>query len=113
MPLNLDRRDRRLLVICGSIFVLSALLAVFLSPSQSGAQFATSYSSASHGAKATYLLLRESGYRAERWTKPPAEIGDPQNTLLILADPSDVPTQADRVALKKFLNAGGELLLAR
>lgn len=112
MPLNLDRRDRRLLVICGSVFVLSALLAVFLSPSQSDAQFATSYSSASRGAKATYLLLRESGYHAERWTKPPADLGDARNTLLILADPTDVPTQADRLAVSKFLNGGGELLLS-
>jgi Domain of unknown function (DUF4350) len=112
MPLNLDAGDRRLLVASTTVFVLSAVLAVFLSPSESDAKYATSYSAASEGAKATYLLLRESGYRAERWTRPPAELSDARNTLLIIADPSDIPAQADKSALEKFLRNGGELVLA-
>ena len=74
MPLKLSPEDRRLLIVAGAVFVVSALLAIVLSPAESEAQFATSYSVASEGAKAAYLLLRESGYRVERWTRPPAEL---------------------------------------
>ena len=112
MPLNLDAGDRRLLIASTTVFVLSAVLAVFLSPSESDAKYATSYSAASEGAKAAYLLLRESGYHAEHWTRPPDELSDARNTLLIIADPSDIPTQADKTALDKFLSNGGELMLA-
>ncbi len=112
MPLKLSPEDRRLVVIAGSVFLLSALLAVFLSPAESDAQFATSYSDASEGAKAAYLLLRESGYRVERWTRPPAELKDAPNTLLIIADPTDIPAQADKNVLGKFMSDGGVVVLA-
>lgn len=112
MPLKLSPEDRRLLIVAGAVFVVSALLAIVLSPAESEAQFATSYSVASEGAKAAYLLLRESGYRVERWTRPPAELRAAANTVLILTDPTVVPTQADKDALGKFLSEGGEVVLA-
>jgi hypothetical protein len=112
MPLNLSREDRRLVIVATSLFVVCSLLAIFLTPGESDAQFATTYSTAPQGAKAAYLLLRESGYRIDRWEHPPAELADPQNALLIIADPLDVPSQADRDALEKFLSDGGQVLLA-
>ena len=112
MPLKLSPEDRRLIVIAASVFLISTLLAIFLTPGESQAEYATTYSTASEGAKAAYLLLRESGYRVDRWERPPAELTDAQNSLLILTDPSEVPAEADKVALKKFMSNGGELLLA-
>jgi len=112
MPLKLSPEDRRLALIAAAVFLVSAGLAVFLSPSESSANFATSYSAASEGAKAAYLLLQESGYRVERWSRPPAELNDPANTIVIIADPVDLPEQADREALAKFMDNGGEVVLA-
>jgi len=112
MPIKFSPEDRRLVAVTATVFVLSALLAIFLSPAESDAQFATSYSTASKGAKAAYLLLRESGYRAERWIRSPAELGDAQNTLLIITDPNVVPTQSDKDALGKFMSDGGVIVLA-
>jgi len=112
MSLKLSPEDRRLVVIAAALFLASTLLAIFLTPSESDAQFATTYSTASQGAKAAFLLLRESGYHVERWERPPAELRDPEKTLLIVTDPVEVPTQADKDALKKFIANGGEVLLA-
>jgi len=112
MPLNLSREDRRLVIAAATIFLLSAFLAILLSPPESETKFATSYSSASEGAKAAYLLLHESGYNITRWRRPPAELGDARGTLLIVTDPNQIPTQSERDALTKFVNDGGVLLLA-
>ncbi len=112
MPLNLGREDRRLVYVAAGVFLVSAVLALLLSPAESDAQFATSYSAASEGAKAAYLLLRESGYQVDRWSRPPADLTDAANTILIIADPVGVPAQADKDALKKFLSDGGEVVLA-
>ncbi|HUI83398.1 MAG TPA: DUF4350 domain-containing protein [Candidatus Binatia bacterium] len=112
MPLKLSPEDRRLLLAASAVFLLSALLAIFLSPGESDAQYATTWSAASAGAKAAYLVLRESGYRVERWSRPPAELSNPANTLLILTDPNTLPTEADRAALATFMTGGGVIMLA-
>jgi hypothetical protein len=112
MPLNLSPEDRRLLIVASVVFLASTVLAILLSPAESDAKLATTYSAAPEGAKAAYLLLHESGYRVERWARSPAEIGDPANTLLIITDPTVLPTEGDKDTLGKFLSAGGEVLLA-
>lgn len=112
MPLNLSREDRRLVIIAATVFATSTLLAIFLAPTASDAHFATTYSTASEGTKAAYLLLRESGYRVERWSHPPAELNDAPNTLLVLTDPDETPAQGDKSALEKFLSGGGVIVLA-
>jgi Domain of unknown function (DUF4350) len=112
MPLNLSPEDRRLVVVASVVFLASALLAIFLSPAENDAEYATSYSAASEGAKAAYLLLKESGYRIERWSRPPDELKDAKNTLLIVTDPVDFPAQNEKSALDKFMADGGEIVLA-
>jgi len=112
MPLKLGPEDRRFVIVAGSVFLISAMLAIVLSPSESDAKLATSYSTASEGAKAAYLLLRESGYRVERWTRPPAQLSDARDTLLIITDPFEVPSQIDKNALDKFMSDGGEVVLS-
>ncbi len=112
MPLKLSSEDRRLMIVAATIFVVSAVLAIFLSPADSDAKFATTYSAASEGAKAAYLLLRESGYRVERWSRAPSQLTDPQNTLLIVTDPQQMPTQGEKDGLNAFMNRGGVVVLA-
>ena len=46
MPLNLSREDRRLVIIAASLFLVCSLLAIVLTPGESDAQFATTYSTA-------------------------------------------------------------------
>jgi len=112
MPLSLSREDRRLLIVAGSLFVICALLAIIFTPGASEARFATSYSAAAEGAKAAYLLLQESGYPVERWSRPPAELSDPDETILFLTDPTELPTQMDKDALEKFLTDGGVIVVS-
>ncbi len=112
MPLKLAPEDRRLVAVAASVFVLSIALAIFLVPAESAAHFASSYSTASEGAKAAYLLLSETGYRVQRWSRPPAELNDASHTLLILTDPQELPTQSEKDALGKFMSNGGVIVLA-
>lgn len=112
MPLNLSPQDRRLLIVGGVVFTISVLLAIIFRPTASDSHFATSYSTASEGAKAAYLLLQESGYRVERRARPPANLSDPRTTLLIITDPTEYPTADDKAALDRFLSGGGEIVLA-
>ena len=71
----------------------------------------SSYSAASGGAKAAYLLLKESGYHVERWDKPPRDLpkGD-LSALLILADPIWQMDHEHRLAVQRFLASGGRVL---
>jgi hypothetical protein len=73
----------------------------------------STYETRSGGAKATYTLIEELGYPVERWSKSPAELPeDPLNTLLIIAVSQRVPTDAERVALNRFVGRGGTVLIA-
>lgn len=110
MPLELDSRDRRSLAIAGGVFVLLILVALVLAPDTDSARAVpTTYSSASGGAKAAWLLLRQAGYHVERWERPPASLPNAANTVLVLADPSTYPTKEDREALRAFLGRGGRI----
>ena len=111
MALALDRSDRRSLTIAGGIFVLLVGVALVLAPdTDSTREVPTTYSTASGGAKAAWLLLRETGYRVQRWERPPADLRDPAGTLLILADPSAFPAERDRKALNDFVRGGGRII---
>jgi hypothetical protein len=110
MPLALSRGDRRLLIAGGTIFVLLIGLGSLLAPTK-GADHPTTYSAASGGAKALYLLLHESGYDVARWEQPVYELPAGTRTTLILADPLEYPNDAERSALWKFVNSGGHVLV--
>lgn len=111
MPLALNRGDRRVLVLGGIVLALMLGVAfVIASGTGDRGEVTTSYSSSSAGCKAVYLLLAESGYRVERWEDPPAELSDPASTTLVLAEPSELPTDAERAAIDAFMRAGGYVI---
>src|SRR5262249_42321136 len=60
------------------------------------------------GAKAAYLLLKESGYGVQRWERQLIDL--PKGTTLVLADPQEAPTKEEREALKTFLWDGGRII---
>ena len=91
MPPALDPGDRKLLLIGGAILLLLIVATVVFAPSpdeEEGPGIPTTYSTANSGAQAAYLLLRELGYRSERWEKSPTELpADAEGKILILAGP--------------------------
>ncbi len=71
MPLKMDPKDRKLLLWAAFVFVLLiAGAVVFGGDAGAKSEIPSSYSTASGGAKAAYLLLSQAGYKVERWEKP-------------------------------------------
>jgi hypothetical protein len=116
MPSALDPGDRKLLLIAGAILLVLIVATVVLAPppeDKEGQGITTTYSTASNGAQAAYTLLRELGYRSERWEKSPAELpGDAEGKILILAEPANFPDKQEREALLGFARSGGWIVYA-
>ena len=107
MPMKLAAKDKKLMAGAGVVFVLLVVVAAIFSSNQgSKAEMPTTYSSGSGGAKAAYLLLQESGYASRRWEQPLTELPDPAGKTLILANPLESPTRAERTRLRKFVTDG-------
>jgi hypothetical protein len=109
MPLKINPRDRKLLLGSGIVFILLIVSVAFFGgePGEK-VEVPSSYSTASGGAKAAYLLLTESGYKVQRWERPLVDL--PKSSTLVLADPQEAPTREEREALKNFLWEGGRII---
>jgi hypothetical protein len=111
MPSALDPGDRKLLLITAAVLLVLISATVAFSPSPDDAEgqgIPTTYSTTKGGAQAAYLLLRELGYRSERWEKSPIELPSyPDGKILILASPSEFPSKQERAALMNFVRSGG------
>ena len=114
MPLTLaptlDPRDRKLFLGAAVVFVVLIVGAViFGGPAGQKLQVPSSYSTASDGAKAAYLLLSGAGYKEGRWEKPLTQLPNTAATLII-AEPMESPTQEERERLNAFISAGGRVI---
>ena len=109
MSLALNRSDRRPLLVGGGIFLVLIVLGLLVSP-PTDQELPTSYSAASGGTKAAFLLLEALGYQTHRWERPPVDLSEPQATTVIVAEPTDVQ-EGDREALLRFVDAGGLLVV--
>ena len=111
MPLKVDPQDRKLLLAAACVFVLLiAGAAVFGGGGGTKAEYPSSYSTASGGAKAAYLLLSRTGYREERWERPLNQLPQAMGKTLILAEPIEAPTRDERERLKAFISEGGHVI---
>jgi len=111
MPLKVDPKDRKLLLGAACVFVLLiAGAVVFGGEGGTKAEIPSSYSTASGGAKAAYLLLSEAGYKVERWESPLDQLPQAMGKTLILAGPQEAPTRDERERLKAFLSEGGHVI---
>jgi len=111
MPLKMDPKDRKLLVGAACVFVLLIAGAVgFGGEGGTKSDIPSSYSTASGGAKAAYLLLSDTGYNVHRWEKRLDELPQEAGKTLILAEPSEAPTHEERERLQAFLSDGGHLI---
>lgn len=113
MRVPLESGDRKLLIVSGTLLAVIAVVATVLAPPSETPSFGlpSSYSTASQGAKAAYLLLGELGYRVERWTRPPQDLpAQPQNVTLVLAEPFIPASSEERFRIRAFIFAGGRVL---
>ena len=111
MPAAVSAGDRKILFVAGGAFLLLVALGFLFAPSGSaGADAATTYSSASEGAKAAYLLLQETGYHVERWQHPATELKPDSNTVLIIADPGVLPNGKQKDSIERFVSGGGRVI---
>jgi hypothetical protein len=111
MSPKLSRSDRRLLLGAGLVFVLLVAAALLFSSAAPGqAEHPSSYSSASEGAKAAFLLLAQEGYRVQRWERPLSDLPQGSSQTLILAEPNEAPTREERERLKAFISEGGRVI---
>jgi hypothetical protein len=109
--MTLERSDRRLLIWAG-VFILLVIVALSFTEEEEESSVPSTYSSQSHGAKAAFLLLQESGYKVERWEQSPRDLpAHPRHTVLVLASPYRQPTRDEQNALQTFLSEGGRVLI--
>ncbi|MGH9396220.1 MAG: DUF4350 domain-containing protein [Terriglobia bacterium] len=112
---TLEPGDRNILIFAGLALVALAAAALLLGPPSRDVSlpFPSSYSTSSRGAKAAYLLLKQMGYKVERWPNPPDELPVPsagREVVLILADPFVPASAEERWQLRSFIARGGRIL---
>lgn len=110
MPGKLSSGDRKLLTIAGVALLVLVIIGFALSPTNTQSSVATTYSTASGGAKAAYLLLHETGYHVERWQHSATKLDAGTRTVLIVADPPTVPSPKEKEAIERFINSGGRVI---
>lgn len=111
MPLKVDPKDRKLLLGAAGVFVLLiAGAVVFGGDAGAKSEIPSSYSTASGGAKAAYLLLSQAGYNEERWERPLDQLPRAMGRTLILAEPEEAPTREEKDRLKAFISEGGHVI---
>ena len=113
MFLGIAGPDRKLLMIGGALLIVMLTVSVALSPPENSmpSPVPSTYSTQSAGAKAAYMLLSQLHYPVRRWEEPPTELPkDGSNTLLILSNPTQMPSTKEREALTNFIESGGHVL---
>jgi len=108
---RLTKTDTRLLWGAGACVLLLCAGIAVTAPTPESSPVPSIYSSSSGGARAAYLLLQELHFDVRVWEEAPA--GLPRRgpgAVLILAEPSEPPSEGDVAALRKFVQAGGRVL---
>jgi hypothetical protein len=114
--MELSNSDRKILSIAGAVFALLILIAFFvMSPESDQSAIPSTYSSNSSGAKAAFLLLKETGWHVERWEQSLAQLKGGKNKIIIIAEPNllealTAATQNEDAALREFIRTGGRLI---
>ncbi len=112
MPVTLTRGERRVVVWMMVAAAALAIVTVALTPNKTDdTEYPSSYSPASHGGKAAYLLLQKLGYNVVRWERPFSELPQSgEGTVLVLARPGQYGRALDKDSLKRYLATGGRVI---
>jgi hypothetical protein len=107
-------RDLTIVVIAAVLMVLIAGVTTVVAPPDEGLGVrGSSLSSGASGAKAGFLLLRRLGYVVQRTFDPLANLeANPRTDVLVLMAGQQVPSQLDADALRRFVEAGGVVVVA-
>lgn len=113
MPAARVSGNRRfLMVAAGLAFLMLLAAAIFSAGGRAESRgYPSSYSRASDGALAAFLLLQELDLEIERWEQPPTELPqEPGSMVLIIAEPTLSASAEEKVAIKQFAAKGGTVL---
>jgi Domain of unknown function (DUF4350) len=104
--------DRKLLsaAACVAAVLITLTLLLGRGGSGEGAVVPSTYSSASGGAKAAFLLLQNLRFPVTRWEESPLRLDQRQGAVLVLADPNIDPEAAEAASLQRFVEGGGRVL---
>jgi len=104
--------DITVLAVAGIAMVVLTIAGALIAPPPAGdEERGSTFSPGPDGAKAAYLTLKQLGYRIDRSVEPLTAVTvDPSTAVLVLASPSEPPSDQDRRALRRFLEAGGVVL---
>src|ERR1022692_2394553 len=107
--------EQRGFIVSGVGLLLLMTFLAWLSSNQKdqGEGSPSSYNVQRRGAKAAYLLLKQSGYAVERWKQPPSKLpAGASGVLLVLAGPESYPQAEEMNGIVRFLLGGGSVLIA-
>jgi hypothetical protein len=112
MPARPPASDLKILIAAAAVTLLLSIASFLVAPVDSASYVTgSSYSPRADGAKAAFLMLKESGYAVERSFEPLTALRrSPERTVLILAAPVEGPSQQDIRVLRHFVEAGGIVL---
>jgi hypothetical protein len=111
---SVDPRDKMLLLGCAALLGTLIVVLALLSPSDDDQDLTpSSYSTAPHGAKAAFELLREVGYQVERQSESLAQIEDrvDKHATVVFAEPFLQNVTDSRGAVKTLLDKGARILV--
>jgi hypothetical protein len=113
MQTGLTRADRTILAVAAGLFVALTLATIVAAPASETAwsSIPSSYLSTPGGARAAFLLLQRLGVKSQRWEEPPMRlVAFAHGATLVVAEPSETPSRAERLALRRFVEQGGRVL---
>lgn len=105
--------DRKIMWLAGGLLALLTCVAILSAPVPESelSPIPSSYRSTPGGARAAFLLLQRLGMKAQRWEEPPFRLDElAQSATLVIAQPTETPSRAERSALKRFIENGGRVL---
>lgn len=110
--MKIDSADRKILLVAGSILLVTLIVSALISPSEElSSPYPSTYSASSGGAKAAYTLLSQVGYQVEHWRQSPDKLLERRTkTVLIIVAPTQNATPEERQALRRYIEGGGRLV---
>jgi hypothetical protein len=113
MPISTPEKRGFLALGVGMLLLMTLVAWLNSDDRDQGEGYPSSYSVLRRGGKAAFLLLQQSGYPVERWEKSPIELPDEASGMtLVIAGPESRPQTQEYSALVRFLQHGGQILIA-
>ena len=111
MPLSRRTGDLTILIAAGALTLLLSAAAFLIEPvSGTPPVDGSSLATHAHGARGTYLGLKEAGYDVQQSFEPLAYLRMGPSAVLIISEPLLSPSQLDLRALVAFIERGGTVL---